>query len=151
MFLYAGLGIVNYLFCNAVMLFVNIALSLPEATSLLLGFALQAAISFLLSRYVTFRNLNVSRFWLGYSILMVGLCYLIARVLLRDLFLLLLQTEAIISCVASLRAWLSVEMELAVFSEKLVMLLCTLTYSVINYIGQRYFVFRPKKNHTEAA
>ena len=36
-----------------------------------------------------------------------------------------------------------------VFRHDLVMLACTFTYCVINYVGQRYYVFRAVKEKTE--
>lgn len=147
--LYCLLGLLNYGVCNAVMLFLNVALALPETTSLLVEFSLQTLISFALNRYVTFRGCQVSRFWLLFSLLIVGLCYLLTRVLLRDLFLLLLQTAGLQAICAGLRSGLGISMAQPVFNQKLVMLLCTFTYSVVNYFGQRYLVFRPGKQQEE--
>lgn len=148
--LYLLLGLLNYGFCNAVMLFFNIVLQVPESASILIEFSLQTLISFFLNRFITFRHCKVSKLWPLFSILIVGVCYLLAKVLLRDLFMLLLQTNAVSAATVWLHDLLKVQMEQRVFDEKLVMLLCTFTYSVINYFGQRYLVFRPKPGGEEA-
>ena len=67
------------------------------------------------------------------------------------LAMLLFQTGAGSAVSAWLRDLFRVQMEQNVFNEKLVMLLCTFTYSVINYFGQRYLVFRPKTGDKEEA
>lgn len=141
-FLYLLLGILNYAFCNAVMLFVNIALGVPETPSLVIEFALQTIISFFLNRYVTFRGWRVSRLWPLHSLASVGLCYLLAKVLLRDFFVWLMLTPLPSAIAAWLQGLLHNDLPPEFFCRKLAMLLCTLTYSVINYIGQRYVVFR---------
>lgn len=148
--LYAALGLLNYGFCNAVMLFLHIALALPESTSLLIEFSLQTAISFLLNRYVTFRSCEVSRLWPLWSALIVALCYVLAKVLLRDLFSALLQTQGLSQLCERLRVRLGLGMGLTEFTQKIVMLLCTFAYSVINYFGQRYIVFRPRHREETA-
>lgn len=149
--LYVLLGLVNFLFCNAVMLFVNIRLSLPEGESLLLEFSLQTLISLFLNRFVTFRGCEISKLWPLFSLLIVGVCYVLAKVLLRDLFYLLLERSFLQSVCVWLREVLRVQMPQAEFNQKLVMIMCTFTYSVINYIGQRYLVFRPDRKKEESA
>lgn len=142
--LYVLLGLLNYAVCNAIMLLCNIAFSLPETPSLILEFALQTINSFFLNRLITFRGCKLSRLWPLYSLLVIAVCYLIAKVLLRDAFSLFMQTSVMSAAADWLRNLLHVGMDLPVFREKLVMLLCTFTYSAINYFGQRYLVFRPQ-------
>lgn len=145
MFLYLILGLLNYAVCNAVMLFVNIALHVPETPSLILEFVLQTINSFILNRYVTFRGWRVSRLWPLISLCSIGVCYLLAKVLMRDVFVSLMQAEPLRSVAAWGQDVLKNDMPLEEFCEKIAMLLCTLTYSAINYIGQRYVVFRRVK------
>lgn len=143
--LYVLLGIGNYLVCNAVMLLLNIVLHISEDLSLLIEFLLQTFNSFFLNRYVTFRDRRVNRLWPLFSLLIVALSYLLAKVLLRDLFLAWLQSDGMQAGIEALRQRLGVTMAHAEFSAKLVMLLCTLFYSIVNYFGQRYLAFRPDR------
>ena len=148
--LYVLLGLLNYAFCNAVMLFFNLMFHLPETPSLILEFALQSVISFFLNRYVTFRGRKLSRLWPLYSLLVIAVCYLIAKVLLHGVFAALLALPALRAASEWLRELLRVGLSPEVFREKLVMLLCTFTYCVVNYFGQRYLVFRPVAEEPES-
>lgn len=147
--LYLLLGIANYIVCNTVMLFINIVFSVPETPSLMIEFLLQTVSAFFLNRYVTFRGRRITRFWPLLSIGVFLLCFLIAKVLLRDVFYALMQTPAMTVSANRLQTLLGLDAEPEVFREKLVMLMCTLMYSILNYFGQRYLVFRPLPEASE--
>ena len=63
--LYVALGILNYGVCNLIMLILHNVFYVAKTPSLIIEFALQTGISFLLNRYVTFRGLEISRFSVG--------------------------------------------------------------------------------------
>ena len=149
MLLYVVLGIVNYGVCNAIMLVVHHVFHVDRTPSLILEFFLQTCISFLLNRYVTFRGLEISRWWPLKFVVSVGLSYLVAKVLLLRVFEYLIIRRPL--CTLALWAHRTVApgSNYAKFVDSLVMLATTLIYCAVNYIGQRYYVFRPRKRDTE--
>lgn len=149
MLLYVMLGIVNYGVCNAIMLFVHHVLHVHRTPSLILEFFLQTCISFLLNRYVTFRGLRISRWWPLKFVVSVGMSYLIAKVLLLQVFEWLIVRQPLSSVAVWLHRTVASGSDYAKFRDSLVMLATTFIYCVVNYIGQRYYVFRPQKQDTE--
>ena len=143
--LYVGLGFLNYFFCSAVMLVFRNLVKLPETACLIIAFVLQTGISFVLNRFVTFRGIELARSWPLKFVCSIGVCYLVAKVLLRDVFAMLVELPFFVNLTELVRALVAKGMEPAAFRNNLVMLACTFTYCVINYLGQRYFVFRPAK------
>ena len=143
--LYVALGFLNYGICNAIMLWLHHGFDVPTDPSLYIEFALQTMISFLLNRYVTFRGLKISRWWPALFFVSVGVSYLLAKVLLYQVFEYLITLPFFISIADWLQSFVGKDREALVFRHDLVMLACTFVYCVINYIGQRYFVFRPRK------
>ena len=148
--LYVGLGFLNYFFCSAVMLIFRNVLHFSELACLIIAFAMQTTISFFLNRYVTFRGIQISRFWPLLFVGSVATCYLVAKVLLRDVFKYLVTVPWIRSIVEWLHGFFGKSLSHDEFALNLVMLACTFTYCVINYLGQRYFVFRPRPKVEEA-
>lgn len=148
--LYVGLGFFNYFFCSAVMLIFRNVLEVPETACLIIAFAMQTTISFFLNRYVTFRGIRISKYWPLFFVCSIAVCYVVAKVLLRDVFAQLVELPWAVDITEWLRNLLHVSREPALFRENLVMLACTFTYCVINYLGQRYFVFRAVKEPEQA-
>ena len=147
--IYVGLGFLNYFFCSAVMLIFRNVLNVPEDPCLYIAFFLQTTISFILNRYVTFRGIRISRLWQLKFVVSVGTSYLVAKVLLKKLFYELIELPFFAGISDWLQKLVRSELSTARFRQSLVMLACTFIYCVINYIGQRYFVFRPRKPDTE--
>ena len=143
--IYVCLGLLNYGICNAVMLELHHVFSVGKQESILIEFALQTSISFVLNRWVTFRGIKISKYWPLMFVLTVAGSYLIAKVLLLKVFEYLITLPFFISISDWLQGIVAKNAEPSKFRESLVMLGCTFVYCVINYIGQRYFVFRPQK------
>ncbi len=143
--IYVALGFLNYGICNAIMLWIHHDLNVSTDHSLYIEFAMQTVVSFLLNRYVTFRGLKISKWWPVLFFVSVGLSYLLAKVLLFKVFEHLITLPFFIGIADWIQgiAWEGKKPQ--VFRHDLVMLGCTFVYCVINYIGQRYFVFRPQK------
>ena len=149
MLLYLVLGIVNYGVCNAIMLIVHHVLHVDRTPSLLLEFFLQTGISFLLNRYVTFHGIEISRWWPLKFVVSVGLSYLVAKVLLLHVFEFLIIRRPLCTLALWLHRTVVPDSDYAKFLDSLVMLGTTFIYCVVNYVGQRYYVFRPRKQDTE--
>lgn len=147
--LYVGLGFLNYGVCNAIMFLLHKGFSVATTPSLIIEFALQTMISFLLNRYVTFRGIPISRYWPVKFAVSVGLSYLIAKVLLYKVYEYLVTLPFFISIADWVQGIVKPGADPLVFRHDLVMLACTFTYCVINYVGQRYYVFRAVKEKTE--
>ena len=147
--IYVGLGILNYGICNAFMLLLHNVCHVETTPSLIIEFALQTGISFLLNRYVTFRGLEISRWWPVKFVVSVGVSYLLAKVLLYKVFEYLITLPFFIAIADWIQGIVAKEADPLLFRHNLVMLACTFTYCVINYIGQRYYVFRPRKSGRE--
>ena len=151
--IYVALGFLNYGFCSAVMLFFKHELGVPDVPCMYISFFLQTTISFFLNRYVTFRGLEISRYWPVYVVISVASCVVIARVLLKKLLEYLITLPFFISIADWVQsvffAITKKQIAPANFRDDLILLTCTFTYSVINYIGQRYFVFKPRKRDRE--
>ena len=143
--IYVILGLVNYGVCNAIMLVLHLVFHVETDAALYIEFALQTGVSFLLNRYVTFRGLKISRWWWLMFFLSVGLSYLVAKVLLYRVFEYLITLPFFIFIADWLQGRVAKGKDPLVFRHSLVMLACTFVYCVINYIGQRYYVFRPRK------
>lgn len=143
--IYAGLGLLNYGFCSLVMLLFRNLVKLDEVWCLVISFLLQTSISFILNRYVTFRGIEISKYWPIKFVISIAVCYVVAKILLRDLYKLLIELPFFVSLTDWLGNLLHVTLPPQEFRLQLVMLATTFTYCVINYIGQRYFVFRAVK------
>lgn len=143
--LYVCLGLLNYGICNAIMLVLHHVFSVGKQESILIEFALQTTISFVLNRWVTFRGLRISKYWPLLFVITVAASYLIAKVLLLKVFEYLITLPFFIGVSDWLQGIVAKNADPAKFRESLVMLSCTFVYCAINYIGQRYFVFRPRK------
>lgn len=143
--LYVCLGLLNYGICNAIMLVLHHVFSVGKQESILIEFALQTTISFILNRWVTFRGLRISKYWPLLFVITVAASYLIAKVLLLKVFEYLITLPFFIGVSDWLQGIVAKNADPAKFRESLVMLSCTFVYCAINYIGQRYFVFRPTK------
>lgn len=143
--LYVCLGLLNYGICNAIMLVLHHVFSVGKQESIIIEFALQTTISFILNRWVTFRGLRISKYWPLLFVITVAASYLIAKVLLLKVFEYLITLPFFIGVSDWLQGIVAKNADPAKFRESLVMLSCTFVYCAINYIGQRYFVFRPRK------
>ena len=143
--LYVGLGLLNYGICNVIMLVLHHVFFVGKQESIIIEFALQTSVSFVLNRFVTFRGIRISRWWPVKFIISVAASYLIAKVLLLKVFEYLITLPFFIAVSDWLQGIVARDADPAKFRESLVMLACTFVYCVINYIGQRYYVFRPRK------
>lgn len=143
--IYVALGILNYAICNAVMLALHFMFEVETDSALYIEFAMQTMASFLLNRFVTFRGLKISRWWWIMFFVSVGVSYLIAKVLLYKVFEYLITLPFFISIADWLQNLVAKGKPPLDFRHALVMLACTFVYCVINYIGQRYYVFRSVK------
>ncbi|MBO4211717.1 MAG: GtrA family protein [Oscillospiraceae bacterium] len=143
--IYVALGILNYAICNAVMLVLHLVFDVATDPALYIEFAMQTIVSFLLNRFVTFRDLKISRWWWIMFFVSVGTSYLIAKVLLYKVFEYLITLPFFYSISDWIQQIVAKEAATETFRHSLVMLACTFVYCVINYIGQRYYVFRPVK------
>ena len=143
--LYVVLGLLNYGVCNLIMLILYNSFRVERTPSLIIEFVLQTGISFVLNRYVTFRGLKISKYWPLKFVVSIGLSYLLAKVLLLDVFEYLINVQPFCAISDWVQNLVARSAETPVFRANLVMLACTMTYCVVNYIGQRYYVFRPRK------
>ena len=148
--LYVILGLVNYGVCNAFMLLLHNVYHVETVPSLIIEFALQTMISFLLNRFVTFRGLEISRWWPVKFAVSVGVSYLLAKVLLYKVFEYLITLPFFIAIADWVQNIVARDSDPLLFRHNLVMLACTMTYCVINYVGQRYYVFKPVEQKREA-
>lgn len=150
--IYAGLGILNYGFCSLIMLLFRNLFGWHKDVCMIISFFLQTAISFVLNRYVTFRGIRISKYWPLKFVCSIAVCYLLAKVLLHELFLYLVELPFFAGITDWLYQLLHIKLEPKEFRIQLVMLATTFIYCVINYIGQRYFVFRAvSQEETETA
>ena len=144
--LYVILGFVNYFVCSAIMLFFNNVLRLAEDPSMIVAFALQTINSFILNRYVTFRGIPIARSWPVKFVVSVAISYLFSKVLMKGVYAWLVERPFMTGMVSWLQNLVAKGNDN--FKTNLVMLACTFTYCVVNYVGQRYFVFKARKPDT---
>lgn len=147
--IYVVLGFLNYGVCNLIMLVLHNVFGLAETPSLIVEFALQTTVSFILNRYVTFRGIPISRYWPVKFVISVAVSYLLAKVLLLQVFKYLITLPFFIAIADWVQGIVAKTADPTVFRSNLVMLACTFAYCVINYVGQRYYVFKPLKQGTE--
>ena len=148
-FVYVVLGILNYGICNAIMLILHHVFHVEKTPSLIIEFALQTMVSFLLNRYVTFRGVRISRYWPLKFVVSISVSYLIAKVLLLKLFEYLITLPFFIGISDWLQNIVAAGKDPEAFRRSLVMLATTFIYCVVNYVGQRYYVFRPVPQEPE--
>ena len=98
---------------------------------------------------MTFRGLAISRLWPLRFVISVGLSYLIAKVLLLQVFEYLIVRQPLRGLADWVQNLVAADADPVKFRDSLVMLATTFIYCVVNYIGQRYYVFRPRKQGTE--
>ena len=144
--LYVVLGFVNYIVCSAIMLFFNNVLRLDEDPSMIVSFALQTINSFILNRYVTFRGIRIAKSWPVKFVISVAISYLFSKVLMKGVYAWLIERQPFSGIADRLQDLVAKGSDN--FRTNLVMLACTFTYCVVNYIGQRYFVFKARKQDT---
>ncbi len=143
--LYVALGLANYVICSVVMLICKNVIGMGENICLIVSFALQTSISFVLNRFVTFRGIRISPRWPLKFIGSIAVCYVGAKLLLKNVFAWLAAHTFFAAVVQWLYDLIKPSLVYEDFRLNLVMLACTFAYCVINYVGQRYFVFRPQK------
>lgn len=141
--IYAGLGLLNYGFCNAVMVILRNVVGMEQLWYLIICFLMQSIISFVLNRYVTFRGLEISKYWPLKFLVSVCICYLGAKVLLLRLCVWAIELPVFVAASEWLKGFLHLSMEASRLRGTIADLMCTFIYCVINYVGQRYYVFRP--------
>ena len=144
--LYVILGFVNYFACSAIMLIFRNVLRMDEDLCIIISFALQTVNSFILNRYVTFRGIEISKWWPVKFVVSVALAYVVSKVILKRVYQYLIEVPFFSGIADWLQGYVGKGNDN--FRENLVMLACTFTYCVINYVGQRYFVFTAKKRDT---
>lgn len=135
--IYVGLGITNYLVCNTVMLVLYNLCGFGKDSAFGVYYCLQTLISLLLNRFVTFRRLPVSRLWPLRFLLSIGLSYVLAKVLLKKLAEWFVAQQAVAALLEQAAGDFAPRL-----AGNLVLVACSLSYCAINYVGQRYFVFR---------
>ena len=139
--LYMLLGIFNYLFCSYIMLLVYNKIDAPQGTAFLTYYVLSTIISLVLNRYVTFRHRHPDGFWFIRFVLVVLGCYLVAQVGIKA-------TLDAVFLLPRVQAWL-VRMihthQIRKLENNITLLVSSFSYCILNYFGQRYYVFRDKK------
>lgn len=146
-FVYAGLGLLNYAFCNAIMVVLRNVVGIDQIWYLIICFLMQSTISFLLNRFVTFRGLHISKYWPVKFVVSVAVCYLGAKVLLLRFCMWAIEFPFFVNASEWLKNTLKLTMPASELRGTVADLACTFIYCVINYIGQRYFVFRAVKEN----
>ena len=143
--IYVGLGITNYLICNTVMLILYNFCGFGKDSAFGVYYCMQTLISLLLNRFVTFRNLKISRLWPVRFVISIALSYLLAKVLLKELAEWLVALPVIAGVLRQLAGAHAPKL-----AGNLVLVSCSLCYCAVNYIGQRYFVFRKVREENSA-
>ena len=132
--LYIVVGVANYIFCTALMFFLFNACGVSEHVAPLVNYGLGSVISFLGSKYLIFPGARSGvqqylRFGLEVLVCYGVSYYLLAPVAAR----LLLQSDTIYE-------WFTFGGGAKV-TANCEMAACSLIYALLNYFGQRYFVF----------
>lgn len=145
---YMLLGLINYLFCSCIMLIVYNKTYATEELSFLVYYLLSSVISLLLNRFVTFRDQHPKTTWPIRFLLVVFTCYMAAQIGFKaalDAFFLRPKIQAWLIHTTHTRQVKELESNISLLAS-------SFAYCILNYFGQRYFVFRnaPEKKKNNA-
>ena len=132
--IYLVVGVSNYIFCTGLMFFLFNAWGVSEHVAPLINYGLGSLISFFGSKYLIFPEAKSGiQQYLRFA-LEVLICYGVSYYLLAPLVAkLLLQYETVYSLFTfGGGAKVEANCEMAA---------CSILYAILNYFGQRYFVF----------
>ena len=132
--LYLIVGITNYIFCTALMFFLFNACGISEHVAPLVNYGLGSVISFLGSKYLIFPGVKYGIQQYVRFTLEVLICYGVSYYLLAPVvaYVLLRHDTVYEWFTFGGGAKVTANCEMAA---------CTLIYALLNYFGQRYFVF----------
>lgn len=143
--IYMALGVANFIVCTVAMLLVYNYTSATEELSFLVYYCLSSTASLFLNRFITFRQQRPGANWPLKFLACVIVCYILTKIFFKDILDLILLAP-------QFQLWLLRLLPTAdlVHLENNISLVSTsLAYCLLNYFGQRYFVFcrRHVKKH----
>lgn len=148
---YVIIGILNFILCTALMFFLFNVCSVSDELSSLINYVLGSVIWYVACKYILFPKRKTTWELIVRFLLEVAICYLVSFHLLAPIISdVLLRFREVWEFVGS------IGIEGADMIEgNLQMTLGVVIYAVLNYFGQRYFVFtsrfdihhRPRKPH----
>ncbi len=132
--LYVVVGVANFIFCTALMFFLFNAWGVSEHVAPLVNYGLGSVISFLGSKYLIFPGVKSGVQQYFRFVFEILICYGISYYLLAPVAAgFLLRNDTIYQWFTfGGGAKVTANCEMAV---------CSLIYALLNYFGQRYFVF----------
>lgn len=135
-----ALGIVNYLACSLAMLAVYNYTSAGEELAFLVYYLLSTVISLILNRFVTFRQQHPARNWPVKFVCTVFACYVLTKVVLKTLIDLVLLSDSMQQWFVQVVHTLNPQQ----LESNIALVVTSLSYCILNYFGQRYYVFRSR-------
>lgn len=142
LFYYLLIGILNFLFCNALMFLLFNVCGFSEHIAPLFNYALGSVIWYLSCKFILFRGHKTSWKQITRFVMDILCCYFLAYYVVAPLLsTVLLHSEHVkkfFSFGGRAQEKVSGNCQMAIGA---------VTYSVCNYIGQRYFVFSERFEH----
>lgn len=140
--LYVIIGVLNYLFCTALMFLLFNVCGVSEHIAPLVNYGLGSVIWYLACRFILFPTQRTSTEQLLRFVVEIVICYLLSYYLIAPLLSkLLLRSQSVLrffSFGGETMDMICGNCEMAVGS---------LVYAILNYFGQRYFVFNAHFEH----
>ena len=136
--IYMALGLVNFLVCTGVMLLVYNYGNTSQEIAFLVYYSLSSTVSLILNRFVTFRDQHPGVSWPWKFILCVIVCYILTKVFFKDVLDLVLLSPSVQFRLLRLLP----NADIVHLENNISLVSSSLAYCILNYFGQRYFVFR---------
>ena len=126
--IYMALGLVNFLVCTGAMLLVYNYGNTSQEIAFLVYYSLSSTVSLILNRFVTFRDQHPG----------VIVCYILTKVFFKDVLDLVLLSPSVQFRLQRLLP----NADIVHLENNISLVSSSLAYCILNYFGQRYFVFR---------
>ncbi len=136
--IYMALGLVNFLVCTGAMLLVYNYGNTSQEIAFLVYYSLSSTVSLILNRFVTFRDQHPGVSWPWKFILCVIVCYILTKVFFKDVLDLVLLSPSVQFRLQRLLP----NADIVHLENNISLVSSSLAYCILNYFGQRYFVFR---------
>lgn len=140
--LYVVIGVLNFIVCTALMFFLFNVCGFSDHTAPLVNYGLGSVIWYVACKYILFPQQKTTWAQLARFVVEIAVCYILSYYVIAPLTATALlrapRMQSLFSFGGSEAAMVRGNCEMAVGS---------IAYAIVNYFGQRYFVFTPRFEH----
>lgn len=140
--LYVIIGVINFIVCTALMFFLFNFCGFSDHTAPLVNYGLGSVIWYLACKYILFPQQKTTWAQLLRFVVEVAVCYILSYYIIAPL-----ASEALLRSQQVRSAFSFGGSEASMVRGNCEMSVGAIAYSIVNYFGQRYFVFTPRFEH----